>query len=82
MVRAVASPYLGAYCEIGSNKLYIWKAALVESKDTPLHRPGVITSLSKSNQPRVQCGHGSIEIQEWTTEPGDECGWSIGVQLI
>ena len=81
LVRAVASPYPGAFCEIGPDKLFVWKANLIEINNFPTQQPGIVISYSNCDLPIIQCGKGFLEIREWTTESGNKLKLNIGDEL-
>ena len=81
LVRAVAAPYPGAFCKIGPDKLFVWKASLIEKSNCPIKEPGVVISSTKCGLPIIQCGEGFLKIRHWTTGSGNKFTLNIGDQL-
>ena len=80
-MRAVTAPYPGAFCGIGHDKLFVWKASLIKQGKYTTRKSTVI-SFSKCDLPIVQCGEGFLEIKDWTTRSGNKFTWNIGDQLL
>lgn len=61
-IRAVGSPYPGAFCYVEQKKIKISRAeVLPKEMFFPIREPGKIWSI-KSNQPEVVCGSGLLRI--------------------
>lgn len=76
LVRAVAHPYPGAFCESQYGRIFIWKACLTDATTTSAFQPGSVIDLSDKNHLLIQCGYGILKIIEFSFESG------LRVQLI
>jgi methionyl-tRNA formyltransferase len=68
LVRAVAHPYPGAFCESQYGRIFIWKACIIDRSDVASEQPGMVVELSERNTPRIQCGDDFLEILDYTLE--------------
>jgi len=82
LVRAVAHPYPGAFCESQYGRAFIWKACIVNTVDVAVDQPGAVIKLSEKNNPMIQCGHGILEIVDCTLEDGSTLRLITGDLLL
>lgn len=68
LVRAVTSPYPGAFTSCKTTKIYIWKSKVLSMANQSKFKPGSVIALGENDQPKVQCGSGVLEILNWTQE--------------
>lgn len=73
LVRAVSSPWPGAFSYVGTNKFIVWKTRVIT--DPSSARPGTVLNVSPL---RVACGEGVLEIVSGQTDNGV---WMQGSQL-
>lgn len=71
MIRAVSSPYPGAYCFYKGKKIIIDKAELIDDLPFSIRQPGKLWQIS-DNCPHVICGKGMIKILCAHYEDGTE----------
>lgn len=71
LVRAVAAPYMGAYCFYKKNKIIVHRAEVADEIHFAIRQCGKIWSISK-NQPTVICGRGMLRITEAKYEDGSD----------
>ncbi len=64
LVRAVAEPYPGAFCDAGDRRLFVWRARPVAGADAP----GAV--LSDGPRPVVAAGEGAVELLRWSFGDG------------
>jgi len=62
LIRAVARPYPGAFCESQYGRIFIWKACTTCTATVVVKHVGTIAGFSKKNNPLIQCGDGLLEI--------------------
>lgn len=82
LVRAVAHPYPGAFCQSQYGKIFIWKAHTADTANVAFDQPGAVVGLSEKNNPRIQCGDGSLEIVNCTLEDGSSVRLIAGERLL
>lgn len=82
LVRAVAHPYPGAFCESQYGKIFIWKAYKAETVNFAFDQLGAVVGLSEKKNPKVQCGDGLLEIVDCTLEDGSTVNMITGDQLL
>lgn len=77
-VRALTTPYPGAFAYVGDRRVRILKTAL----DAPKVRgvPGRIVHI-QGQGPLVVCGDGALRVVSWTFEDGDPSRLAIGERL-
>jgi len=68
LVRAVTTPYPGAFTFIGDRKSFLWQVA--EEKGDADGAPGTILSIEPL---RIACGSGSVQVQLAQLEAGVMC---------
>ena len=74
LVRAVTSPYPGAFSYVGDRKCLFWKVSTI-SEDLPTVRPGIIVGTDPL---RIACGQGAVQVEFGQPEGGV---YMNGVQL-
>ncbi len=75
-IRAVGSPYPGAFTFYKEKKIMVWKARMVSSKDnSDTLIPGTITT--RVNSIIVKCGTGAIELLKITDKDGNTLNLNI-----
>lgn len=70
LVRAVAHPYPGAFCECQYGRIFIWKACIADVSSDASEQLGMVVELNERNHPIIQCGVGTLEILDYTSEDG------------
>ena len=70
MIRAVSSPYPGAYCYYKNQKIIIDRAELVDDYVFSIRQPGKIWQIIQ-NCPVVICGKGMLKITKAHYESGE-----------
>jgi methionyl-tRNA formyltransferase len=68
LVRAVAHPYPGAFCECQFGRIFIWKACIADISSVASEQHGMVVELNEKNHPRIQCGVGILEILDYTVQ--------------
>lgn len=68
LIRAVSYPYPGAFCESQFGRVFIWKAYIANTVNSPTYQIGTVVGLSEKNNPMIQCGVGLLEIVKCTFE--------------
>lgn len=68
LVRAVAHPYPGAFCECQYGRIFIWKACIADISSVASEQLGMVVELNERDYPRIQCGFGILEILDYTFE--------------
>jgi methionyl-tRNA formyltransferase len=81
LIRAVTLPYPGAFSDIDSGRLYIWKAELANMHTGKVFKPGKIIDFKSDNTFYVQCGVGMIRVLKWSFEPTGVFQPCIGMSL-
>lgn len=71
LVRAVTSPWPGAFCETAAGRLTIWRAAVVADKGR--RSPG---ERLPGDRLRIQTGQGVLEALDWRWESDENVGIS------
>jgi methionyl-tRNA formyltransferase len=82
LVRAVAHPYPGAFCESQYGKIFIWKASIANTASVAVDQPGAVVELSEKNNPKIQCGDGLLEVADCTLEDGSKVNLIVGDTLV
>jgi methionyl-tRNA formyltransferase len=82
LIRAVARPYPGAYCESQYGRIFIWKACTTCTVAIVDGNVGTIAGFSKKNNPVIQCGDGLLEILDCSLGNGGTVYLRAGDQLL
>jgi methionyl-tRNA formyltransferase len=80
LVRAVAEPYPGAFCDAGGRKLFVWRARAVFGSAPP----GAV--LIDGPKPVVAAGEGAVELRCWSFDGGPRIesgvlGLAVGTRI-
>jgi len=82
LVRAVAHPYPGAFCESQYGKIFIWKACTSCTMGIVVGQPGALVGFSEKDNPVIQCGDGFLEILDCAREDGSKVHLIAGDFLL
>jgi methionyl-tRNA formyltransferase len=82
LIRAVARPYPGAFCESEYGKIFIWKACVTYATEAAVDQPGTVVGLSEKNNPMIQCGNDLLEIVDCTLVDGSAEYLTAGERLL
>ena len=69
-IRALGTPYLGAYCYYENAKIIIDKSEVIDDKDFAIRDTGKIWNI-RNNMPEIICGSGMLRIIEAHYEDGE-----------
>lgn len=82
LIRAVSTPYPGAFCEFQGGRLFIWKASVVDFRDERTSEPGTVVAAGRDRNPTVQCGRGCIQLHHWTNGSGAVARLQLNDRLL
>jgi len=80
LVRAVAEPYPGAFCDAGGRQLFVWRARSVPGSALPG------TVLADGPRPVVAAGEEAVELRCWSFDDGPRIesgvlGLAVGTRI-
>jgi len=75
LIRAVARPYPGAFSQLGTQTVRVWRARIADHDDGAL--PGTILTVA-DGVPTVQCGRGALTLLQ---TDGVGTRWTCGARL-
>ncbi|GAA3402976.1 methionyl-tRNA formyltransferase [Paenibacillus hodogayensis] len=67
-IRAISTPYPGAYTYLDNNKIIVWQSEVQDDINFAIRYPGKIWSIDAVGNPTVVCGRGMLKLLHVTNE--------------